>query len=273
MARIDPLLSAGLLLSLIACAGCRTPPPPNPPAWVQPAPAQPDEPQGYTDTPYLPGDAWRVHDRDRPVPPVITAGQAGSPPSDALVLFGGSSTDPFSGGPWRVVDGALEVNGKGDIQTVESFGDVQLHLEWSAPFPPESHSQGRGNSGVFFMGRYEVQVLDSWGNRTYADGQAAALYGQQPPLVNACRAPGSWQTYDIVFRAPRFLDGQVTEPARVTVLHNGVLVQHDVAYLGATAHKQVASYSVHDATGPIRLQDHGNPVRFRNIWVRRLQLP
>ena len=271
-------LASALLLA--ACASRPPAPEPGPvlqpapalpdaPAQIQPAPPQPDEPQGYTDTPFLPGGEWRVHDRDRPVPPVVTAGRHGSPPSDAIVLFDGSDASAWDGGPWDVVAGALQVNGKGNIQTRESFGDVQLHLEWTEP-EPQSASQGRGNSGVFFMGRYEVQVLDSWGNRTYADGQAAAMYGQYPPLVNASRAPGDWQTYDIVFVAPRFEGDELLSPARVTVFHNGVLVHHDRAFQGATAHQQLARYAAHAAELPLALQDHGNPVRFRNIWVRRL---
>ena len=165
----------------------------------------------------------------------------------------------------------MEVNGSGTIETVELFGDCQLHVEWATPAKPEGKSQGRGNSGVFLMGRYEIQVLDSFENRTYADGQAAAMYGQRPPDVNACRPPGEWQSYDILFRAPRFTgDGQLESPAVVTVVHNGVLVHHAQPFIGATTHRAVAKYTPHPPEGPIALQDHGNPVRFRNIWVRRL---
>ena len=234
-------------------------------AWLQ---------EGYRDTPYLPGDEWRVHDADRPVPPVVTPGQHGGAPSDATVLFDGTSLDAWTGNDdeakWKLVDGAMEVNGTGAIRTRETFGDCQLHVEWSAPTEVVSSSQGRGNSGVFFFNRYEIQVLDSYENRSYADGQAAALYGQRPPLVNAMRPPGEWQTYDIIFRAPRFEDGELVQPARATVLHNGIVVQDAVEFIGATAHKTVAKYSAHEAEGSIQLQDHGNPVRFRNIWVRRL---
>lgn len=233
---------------------------------------------GYDDTPYLPGSRWRVHDSTRPHPPVVTPGERpGAPPSDATVLFDGSGLDAWQaagsdGEParWRLVDGAIEVNGTGSIETRELFADVQLHIEWRTPVPPEGESQGRGNSGVFLMGRYEVQVLDSYENVTYADGQAAALYGQRPPDVNASRAPGKWQSYDIVFLAPRFEDGRLVEPARVTVLHNGVLVHHDRAFLGPTRHRALPEYAPHPPQGPIQLQDHGNPVRFRNVWVRRL---
>ncbi len=239
--------------------------------------AQHDSP-GYTDTPQLPGQPWKVHDSARPQPPVVRAAQGANlgaqPPADAVVLFDGSHAKAWTSGgkdcPWKLEGGVLEVNGGGSIETREHFGDVQLHLEWASPAKVESESQGRGNSGVFLMGRYEIQILDSFENPTYADGGAAALYGQFPPLVNASRGPGEWQSYDIFFRAPRFEGDKLVEPARVTVLHNGVLVHNNQAFLGATRHREVASYSAHDAAGPIGLQDHGNPVRFRNMWVRRL---
>lgn len=262
---------AWALASLALVAACGAPPRDGagaPARAAQLAPPQPAEPQGYDDTPLLP-DGFRVHDRLRPLPPVVTPGRDGGPPSDAVVLFDGTDASGWEGGPWRVVDGALEINGTGDLATREEFGDVQLHLEWSAP-APAGESQARSNSGVFLLGRYEVQILDSWGNRSYADGQAAALYGQFPPDVNACRAPGDWQTYDILFLAPRFEGERLVAPARVTVLHNGVLVHHDRAFLGATTHKKLPEYLPHGSRGAIRLQDHGNPVRFRNIWVRRL---
>jgi len=169
-----------------------------------------------------------------------------------------------------VRDGYAEVNGTGSILTKEQFGNVQLHVEWATPAKVESESQGRGNSGVFMMGRYEIQVLDSYENRTYADGQASALYGQYPPLVNACRKPGEWQTYDIVFRAPRFADGKLVKPARATVFQNGVLTQDAQEFLGRTEHRKVGEYAAHEAALPIGLQDHGNPVRYRNIWIRKL---
>ncbi len=235
-----------------------------------------DPPVGYSDTPVLPGLPWKVHDGDRPQPPVVAPGVGAAPPSDALVLFDGSDLAKWRSGDgdarWRVEQGWMEVNGTGDIETREEFGDCQLHLEWAAPADPEPSrkSQGRGNSGVFLMGRYEVQILDSFDNRTYADGAAAALYGQVPPDANASRAPGEWQTYDLVFRAPRFDGERLVSPALVTVFHNGVAVHHAREFLGATRHKQVASYSPHPAAGPLRLQDHGDPVRFRNVWIRRL---
>ncbi|VAX42800.1 putative multi-domain protein [hydrothermal vent metagenome] len=237
---------------------------------------------GYTDTPMLPGQAWKVHDKDRPNPPVVDPGPAGAPapvPSDAVVLFDGTSTAAWQHGDGRDAewivkeDGSMQVKpGSGDLLTREHFGDCQLHIEWATPEVAIGKGQGRGNSGVFFFGMYEVQILDSYKNQTYADGQAAALYGQYPPAVNASRGPGEWQTFDIIFEAPRFArDGTLEKPAFVTVLHNGVVVQHRREFVGRTAHRAVASYSPHASAGPIKLQDHGNPMRFRNIWVRPLQ--
>jgi len=233
-----------------------------------------DEPVGYDATPLLPDSKWRVHDKARPVPPSVRPGDGPAAPSDAIVLFDGRDLSQWTDGSqearWKVEGGYMEVNGTGQIQTREHFGDCQLHLEFATPEKVEGSSQGRGNSGVFFFGRYEVQILDSYQNRTYADGQAAALYGQTPPLVNASRGPGKWQSYDIIFHAPRFEGDKLLAPARVTVLHNGVLVQDNTSFIGATAHRAVAQYSPHEATGPIALQDHGNPMRFRNIWIRKL---
>ena len=221
---------------------------------------------------------WPIHSLDRPRPPAIDPGPAGPPapaPSDATVLFDGTDLSAWrsrDGGPapWRVDDGYFEVvPGAGTLVTAQSFGDVQIHIEWSTPAPAEGEGQNRGNSGVFFLGRYEVQVLDSYGNDTYPDGQAGAVYGQYPPLVNASRPPGEWQSYDIVFRAPRFDDtGELVEPARMTVFHNGVLVHDDVELIGPTSHRRRAPYEAHPPRLPISLQDHGHPVRFRNVWVR-----
>jgi hypothetical protein len=243
---------------------------------------------GYEDTPFLPDGKWRVHDKARPNPKVITPGtfstqdQPGQPPSDAVVLFDGSGLlqwvgtkkDPnVAGDPeprWKVENGCLEVTKTGDIRTKESFGSCQLHIEWMVPEGMPGTSQGCGNSGVFLMDRYEIQVLNSYENVTYADGQAAALYGHQPPLVNASRKPGQWQVYDIVFEAPVFKDGKVEKPAVVTVFHNGVLVQNRVELLGASTHRKVPSYQPHAEKMPLRLQDHGNPIRYRNIWIRPL---
>ena len=245
-------------------------------------PKDPPKGVGYRDTPTLPGSKWKVHDADRPTPKVIegvTASpqeQPGKAPSDAIVLFDGKDLAQWKGkdgeARWKVEGGAMVVNGTGDISTKEQFGDCQLHIEWSAPAEVKGESQGRGNSGVYLMGRYEVQVLDSRDNVTYADGQAAAIYGQFPPLVNACRKPGEWQTYDIVFEAPRFEGERLTKPARVTVFHNGVLVQHAQELIGQAAHRDVVAYAPHPPQAPLRLQDHGDAVRFRNVWVRRLEL-
>lgn len=217
---------------------------------------------------------------DRPRPPVVDPGPERPPvpaPSDAVVLFDGTDLSEWQtedGGTarWLVRDGYAEVApGTGSIRTKRSFGDVQLHVEWAAPAPPTGTGQARGNSGVFLMSRYEIQVLDSYQNDTYPDGQAAALYGQTPPLVNISRPPGQWQTYDIVFRAPRFAaDGSVTERARATIFHNGVLVHDHVPFTGGTVHQRRATYERHDARLPLMLQDHGDPVRFRSIWVREL---
>lgn len=183
-------------------------------------------------------------------------------------------SDDGSAAKWRIVGNAMEVvPGTGGIQTREAFGDVQLHIEWMSPNPPRGSDQDRGNSGVFFMGgRYEVQVLDSYNNITYADGQAGAVYGQYPPLVNASRPPGEWQTYDIIFRRPRFdASGRVVSPARFTVLYNGILVQDNVELIGPTAYRRRPPYERHEDRLPISLQDHEHPVRFRAIWARKLE--
>ncbi len=224
---------------------------------------------------------WAIHDPNRPLPPVVDPGPPGPPvppPADAVVLFDGRDLAQWTdakGQParWKVADGHMEVVAKtGAVKTVKSFGDCQLHVEWMAAEPPRGEGQARSNSGVFLMEIYEVQVLDSYGNATYADGMAASLYGQFPPEVNACRPPGEWQTYDIVFRRPRFdKDGGLVSPARMTVFHNGIVV-HDARELtGPTAHKARPPYKAHADRLPISLQDHGDPVRFRNIWVRDLE--
>jgi len=224
---------------------------------------------------------WGVHDESRPMPPVVDPGPAGPPapvPADAIVLFDGRDLSAWTnakGAPaaWQVRDGFMQVvKGTGAIRTTRTFGDCQLHVEWASPAPPVGSGQDRGNSGVFLMDTYEVQVLDSYQSKTYADGTAAALYGQYPPLVNASRKPGEWQTYDIVFRAPRFdAEGKVSSPARMTVFHNGVLVHDNQELSGPTANKARPPYKVHADRMPISLQDHSHPVRFRNIWIRELQ--
>jgi len=225
---------------------------------------------GYTNTPMLPGLPFHVHDPARPRPPAVTPGTQGSAPSDAIVLFDGKYLSHWTG-KWKVENGYFEVVPKaGDLVSKEKFGDVQLHIEWASPAQVKGNSQGRGNSGVFLQGRYEVQVLDSFENPTYADGQASAIYGQWPPLVNAARKPGEWQAYDIVFEAPRFEGEKLVKPAYLTVFHNGVLVQNHREVMGPTMHRELAKYVPQPAEDSLKLQDHGNPVRYRNIWVRRI---
>jgi hypothetical protein len=235
---------------------------------------------GYQDTPIIPGTKWHVHDGERPQPRVITPGATFShqapAPSDAKVLFDGKDLSQWekSGGgaaPWKVENGYMEVAPKsGSIQTKERFADFQLHLEFATPAKIEGNGQGRGNSGVLMNGIYEVQVLDSHNNPTYPDGQAGALYGQTPPLVNASKPPGEWQSYDIIFESPRWDEqGNLVKKAAVTVIHNGVVVQHRREYLGHTPHRANGNYNrPHPPEMFIQLQDHNNPMRFRNIWVR-----
>ncbi len=223
---------------------------------------------------------WDVHDMDRPRPPVVTPGAEDRlPPSDAIVLFDGTDLSAWqsrdgSDAPWKLEDGAMRVvQGSGDIQTRDAFGSCQLHIEWASPETVRHKGQRRGNSGVFLMNLYEVQILDSYDNDTYPDGQAASIYAQAPPLVNASRKPGEWQTFDIIFHAPVFKDGQVKKPATITVFHNGVLVHDHWEIQGRTRHNQRPSYQPHPERMPLRLQDHNDPgdqVRFRNIWIRPL---
>jgi len=241
-------------------------------------------PVGYSDTPALPGQKWRVHDIDRPRPRIVTPATApGSPPSDAVVLFDGKDLSQWigrekprngakEGAPgWKVQNGYVEVvGGSGDLVSKEKFGDAQFHVEWASPTEITGDSQWRGNSGILIMSRYEIQVLDSYNNKTYADGQAGAIYGQWPPLVNASRKPGEWQTYDIIFEAPRFEGAKVAKPAYVTVIHNGVVVQHHQEIIGQMAHRIIKPYEPYETEEPLALQDHDTPVRYRNIWARRI---
>ena len=223
---------------------------------------------------------WRQHDVRRPKPPVVEPAEgpvASKPPKDAVVLFDGSNLDAWaspSGGParWKVADGYMETApGAGMIETKGKFGDVQLHVEWATPSPPVGKGQDRGNSGLFLMGQFEVQVLDSYHAETYADGQAGAIYGQYPPLFNASRPPGQWQSYDIAFRRPRFdTSGKLVEPARLTVFHNGILVQNNEEPFGPTSWLKWLPYADEGGRAPISLQDHDHPVRYRNLWLREL---
>lgn len=237
---------------------------------------------GYSDTPIIPGTHWHVHDGDRPQPRVVTPGETFSleapAPSDATVLFDGKDLSKWqkSGGGeagWKVENGYIQVEPKsGSIQTKGRFADFQLHLEWATPSKVVGHSQERGNSGILFNGIYEVQVLDSYQNPTYPDGQAGALYGQTPPLVNASKPPGEWQSYDILFESPRWdAQGNLIKKAVVTVIHNGVVVQNHRELQGTTPHRQNGNYDhPHPPEVFIQLQDHGNPMRFRNIWLRSI---
>ena len=231
---------------------------------------------GYDDTPLIPGQTFKVHDGTRPQPRVVTPGKCGGAPSDAILLFGGGTLDGWTGrdgaAQWRLEENFMEVMpGTGNIRTAAEFGDCQLHLEWAAPVVVKGDGQGRGNSGVFMMGRYEIQVLDCFENPTYPDGTTAGIYGEFPPLVNACRAPGEWQTYEIIWIAPRFDGETLLSPARATVIHNGIVVHHDTILTGPTTHRAVAEYKAHPEVGPLELQDHGDLVRFRNIWYRPLK--
>ena len=237
---------------------------------------------GYTNTPKIPGTPWVVHDPFRPQPYQINPGtisprnNPGTPPSDAIVLFDGSNLDAWQnnkgGDPkWVLGDGYFECRKKsGTIRTKQKFGSVQLHIEWAAPSQVKGSSQGRGNSGVFLAGLYEVQVQDNYDNLTYPDGQASSLYGFRPPRVNVTRPPGEWQSYDIIFEMPEFEKGKLSKKAKITVLHNGVVTQHGVDIPGISGHKKTQPYREH-GPGHIQLQDHGNPVRYRNIWVRELK--
>lgn len=254
----------------------------QPAAPKQAAPQQPPPPAatGYKDTPKQAMGKWLIHDDDRPRPAVVKPGPfVGLPaPSDAIVLLGAgqdlSQWQMQQGGApvtWPIADGVLS-SGRGMIRTTrDDFTDYQLHVEFATPTEVKGNSQGRGNSGVFLNGVFEIQVLDSYDNKSYADGQAASMYGQIPPMVNASRPPGEWQSYDITFRAPRFNGTTLEKKAIVTILHNGVVVHAADEFWGPTGHKLNPPYAPPNAKGFIMLQDHGNPVRFRNIWIRPIK--
>ncbi len=240
---------------------------------------------GFTDTPMLPNLPWHVHDPNRPHPKQITPGATfRDAPSDAIILFDGKNLDQWQqrgtgadagkmvAPKWKLGDGYFEcVGNSGDLLTKEKFGDAQYHIEWSSPVPVQGESQSRGNSGILIQTYYETQVLDMWNNLTYADGSAGAIYGQWPPLVSPTRKPGEWNTYDIAFEAPVFENGQLKKPAYVTVFYNGVLVHHHKEIMGRMVYRHVATYAPHDAEMPLALQDHHTPVRYRNIWARKLK--
>jgi hypothetical protein len=242
---------------------------------------------GYSDTPIIPGTSWHVHDGTRPQPRLVTPGtnfsQMAAAPSDAVVLFDGKDLSKWQSGRggeprWAVTNGCFETGRGGGIRTRDKWADFQLHLEFATPTRVQGNGQGRGNSGVLINGMYEVQVLDCFNNPTYPDGQTGALYGQTPPLVNACKPPGEWQTYEILFESPRWdAEGKLLKKANVTVIQNGVVLHHQREYIGATdgiggvPHKALAAYpKPHPPEVFIELQDHGNPVRYRNIWIRTM---
>jgi hypothetical protein len=240
---------------------------------------------GDRGTPQLPGQKWHVHDPDRPYPHEVTPGAVlGDAPSDAVVLYDGkdlsqwtqsrSSDGPQAPAKWKLMDGYFEEgSGTGDLYTREKFGDCQLHVEWQEPKGITGYSQGRGNSGVFLASRYEIQVLDSYRAPTYADGQAGAIYGQWPPLVNPMRPPGEWQSYDVIFQAPVFDGDKLVSPAYETVFFNGVLIHNHQKLNGVTGHGGVFPYDHQAPEERISLQDHpsSRSVRYRNVWVRRLK--
>jgi hypothetical protein len=253
--KIEPMM----MLSVAAACGT---------AWA--------EVKGEPGTPQLPDSPYHVHDGKRPQPPAVIPGPALAvkPPSDAKVLFDGTSLDAWTtngGAPtFQIKDGVMVASGK-NTQTKESFGAIQLHFEWRLPAGRPVSGQQGGNSGVFLMGLYEVQVLQSHNNPTYADGTAGALYGQLPPLVNATLPQGEWQSFDIAFEPPVYEGEKVVKPAKATVIQNGVVLQHGESYQGPTVWRKLASYPAkHPETGPISLQFHGDPMEYRNIWVRPL---
>jgi hypothetical protein len=228
---------------------------------------------GYVHTPIQPWSGYHVHDPNRPEPARVEVGEPPSlpPPSDAIVLFDGKDMAQWIAAPdWTIEDGFL-IAGTGNLTTREEFGACQLHIEWATPDPPQGEPMNRGNNGVLMFGLFEIQIFDSFSQKLYPDGQAGAIYGQTPPLVNVTRRPGQWQSYDILATAPVFKEGKVAAPARATVLHNGVAVHLNQEVYGNTPHAGIGSYDKATPTGPIALMGHKNPVRFRNIWIRRLE--
>jgi len=232
--------------------------------------------KGFKDTPKqpAPNDKWHVHDPDRTQPPVAEPKYDGKPvaaPKDGKMLFDGSSLDNWKNKKWDLKDGIMTAS-RGDQHSNETFRDIQLHVEWMAPLGRKGWGQAQGNSGVFLMGRYEVQVLNCWGNRTYPDGMTGAIYAQNPPKYNVCKKPGEWQSYDIHFKAPVFKDKKLVTPAYITVFLNGVKIHDNYEIKGTTHYRRIASYGAHKDKEPIKLQAHGNPVKYRNIWVAPLKM-
>lgn len=229
--------------------------------------------RGYDDTPVQPWSGFRVHDADRPVPARVDPGpftSSAPAPDDAVVLLNGADLAPWQSNNWRAVEGCVEA-AAGNLSSKAEFGSCQIHLEWLVPTNLTGHLFDRGNNGVLLMGLYEIQIYDSYNEKLYPDGQAGAVYGQTPPLVNACRPPGQWQTYDILFTAPKFNGDKRVSPAYVTVIHNGVVVQNHQEIYGETAHRELPEYQHKISRGPLALAGHNCPVRFRNIWVRPLR--
>ena len=227
---------------------------------------------GYKDTPKLPWCDFLVHDPDRPAPKRIDPGPftaSSAVPVDAVSLFNGKDLSAWQPSEWNVDKGEI-VAGKGSLSSKESFGDIQLHVEWMAPPDWEGPWHNRGNNGVVLMGLYEIQIFDSYNEKLYPDGQCAAVYAQTPPLVNVTRKPGDWQSFDIVFTAPRWDGESLAKPPRITMLHNGVLVHLNQEIFGETGHKVIPRQRRKVSSGPIILAGHDCPVRFRNIWVRKL---
>jgi hypothetical protein len=282
---MKPLLLIAFAAALGAQQSSQTPPPAQKKGGGNQIPASAgDDVRGYNDTPQIPGQKWKVHDMTRPRPAKITPAPyvKEGPPSDAIVLFDGHDLSKWEqqagrGGPvqepkWKVQDDYFEIVPRtGRIRTKEKFGDVQLHVEWLIPKEAVGEGQGRGNSGIELMSRYEIQVLESHTNLTYADGGAGAMYGMFPPMVNPSRPQGEWNVYDIFFEAPKFDGEKLVKPAYFTVVYNGVLVQNHKEQLGTTIWRQNAKYAPHAPEEPLSIQDHSQPVRFRNIWIRRLK--
>lgn len=231
---------------------------------------------GHPDNPLVPGMQWKIHDNDRPHPPRVIPGSYDeqailAPPSDAEILFDGNGLDQFNENKWILNDGYVTAHW-GPLQSKKSYGDMQMHIEWRTPNPPITEKKSAmGNSGIYIMGLYEVQIYDSYSCRVYADGGAGAMYGQWPPLVNASRPPGEWQTFDLYFKAPVFEGEQAVEPAKISVLHNGIFIQVDTELVGPTSHREPKAYEAHPDRLPFYLQGGKNPVEFRNIWVRDLE--